>query len=1273
MTSRLFTVLLPFLLFTLVWGKDSIEDLFPSVVQSVFPTEELGILEATGIGQLPDGRIFVHTRDGDIFVFNSKTWEKIDKRFPAEVAQSVLDISNRLWVSGLGFFGWIDDNFNFHSISENHFPNQIDSQIAIPWIYQTGDWMHFGSNKSMFHFRPSDGTTKVTDFGGMFAAYHWITDGELYLSEKDRISKWEDGEFVHHLDWPHKYRAFTGWKYEDKEYYTHADLIFAYKEGELIETLDDPLSKFRGADRIKMEDYVATFTFGGIVKIHPDASLQGRFHPWFHTKIDGRTAYSYAYFGGDELWFLSALAIFRVDLSGKRKHLGLETGYNVTSAWDIETFKEEVFIASATGFRKWDREAKEFILLPENGPDFETDGVWNSGKQLLVSTWVELGSFDDAYTIEKSDGSYQVFAHAHRKGSYWVSFDESARLLDESLEVLEDIKGFKGKITSIIEHQNTLWVTTSGGKLLKANLEDPEPYFREHKIPEIAVDSDSTLQVFRLDDRLFLITGHSLWEFREHEFEAIELFETPDWYWDIPNFSSELGSPVLIQRHKTYEGCRIGKISVDANGTLIWKPHYLTIDAPEGSIRGLRALESIGENTIAIISQPGIELVDLAGFPSDPPSPEKPKVVRSKLEFHEDASPVSKGIYRYETGLPLSIQLHSEDNNHRDPIYFEGLLENRDEAPLRNLTGAFDYHGIRNGKQIFRATAVNAFGVRSEPLVHEISVIPPWYLSSIAYGSYILVFALIIYGAVQIQTRRLKLKSVELQKRVDEQTQELIMANQAKSIFVSNVSHEIRNPMNGLLGLAQTLKVGDVISEDILKRLRRPSLYLYRFLSNVLDFSKFESGGIRFNKTVFDPNELIDSIQAMFATEIEQRKLTFSADYRFTKAPFIVSSQEAIEMILINLVGNAVKYTPQGGEVRLAILNANGSLSISVSDTGVGIPKEEQKKIFKPFEQGKQRSLIHGEKGAGIGLSLVQNGVMQLDGKISLKSEPGNGSVFTIKLPVETQADSDYQGVMDEIRVTGRFLIVEDLEYNLKLFAEMLRGWGAETDEVMTGQKAIEHASHTPYDMIFMDFDLPDMDGSEATRRIRQLKEHRHTAIVGLSAYTDQEFIQKALSGGMDDFQFKPLNPQKIAECIVKYRPKLIEYSIKELSSQSAARSSLRRLKSMADRTESPLDVSLKNYQTTLYELKDELMSSDIGSDAFETVVHQLKGHSALINDQKAVSYWNEIHHASRQGDRMKVMDLMDDFKSVFHHIELQLGALKKLESDFQSMEASAS
>jgi signal transduction histidine kinase/DNA-binding response OmpR family regulator len=368
-------------------------------------------------------------------------------------------------------------------------------------------------------------------------------------------------------------------------------------------------------------------------------------------------------------------------------------------------------------------------------------------------------------------------------------------------------------------------------------------------------------------------------------------------------------------------------------------------------------------------------------------------------------------------------------------------------------------------------------------------------------------------------------------------------ANRAKSTFLSTMSHEIRTPMNAILGYSQLMLRDPTLGLDAkanLKIINRSGEHLLSLIDDVLDMSKIEAGRTEINPTTFALNVLLTDLENMFRLRAEAKGLQFEMSVEDGFVPYVLADEGKIRQALINLLGNAIKFTKNGQillQVRLAkVQDGTLRLTCSVEDTGSGVSEEDQKKLFQPFTQAK--GSLNTQQGTGLGLAISRQHARLMGGDITVSNRPGGGSVFLFEIPVK-QGDA---GVVVKrgapCHVIGlragqevfRILVVDDHMENRRWLIKLLTAIGFSVRGAEDGEEAIVIWKEWKPRLILMDVHMPGMDGLEATRRIKADPQGRETFVVTLTASALDEERRIAKESGADDFLPKPCMENELLE-----------------------------------------------------------------------------------------------------------------------------------------------
>lgn len=371
-------------------------------------------------------------------------------------------------------------------------------------------------------------------------------------------------------------------------------------------------------------------------------------------------------------------------------------------------------------------------------------------------------------------------------------------------------------------------------------------------------------------------------------------------------------------------------------------------------------------------------------------------------------------------------------------------------------------------------------------------------------------------------------------------------ANQAKSLFIAKISHEIRTPLNGIIGFTNLLLENEQDNEkkEMLSLIKTSGETLFKLITDVLDFSKIESGKISIQQYEFDANNLIESTIKSFTLPASKKSLQLTYTNNNQSKNLLIGDKICLQQILVNLLSNAVKYTDKGNihveiDTELGEKSNNIDLIISIKDTGRGISSEKLQNIFSDVFK---IEYTDSNKGSGLGLSIVNSLVKLMNGKIEAESKINQGSVFKVTLPFERsrkfkEIDSSINAKADVLSKDLKILVAEDDLTNQHLIKALAKNKPWNLIVVDNGEKAVHYYQMENFDLILMDIQMPIMNGIEATRSIRKIEKDSksHIPIIALTAYAMEDDKQKCFDAGMDAFLSKPININKLYSTIDKY------------------------------------------------------------------------------------------------------------------------------------------
>jgi len=535
--------------------------------------------------------------------------------------------------------------------------------------------------------------------------------------------------------------------------------------------------------------------------------------------------------------------------------------------------------------------------------------------------------------------------------------------------------------------------------------------------------------------------------------------------------------------------------------------------------------------------------------------------------------------------------------------------------------------------------------------------------------------------------------NVEAKKRYE---QELISARKAaeeasiaKSNFLANMSHEIRTPLNGIVGFANLLAETNLDEKQrkYLSTILKSTEVLLGVINDILDLAKIESGRLQLEYVESNLKAELQSSLMLYEAKAREKNVDYNIFIDDNIADCLVFDPVRLQQVLFNLINNAIKFTPAGGLVSVHIEKVGEDeehqyINFSVKDTGIGIPKEKIEKIFEPFEQS-DVSVTRKYGGTGLGLSISKQLVELMGSKINVESEEGKGSKFYFTLKLKkcvAKATKDAKKTSEIKRYKAKVLVAEDYEVNRLLISEILKKFGIEPEFAFNGREAVEKSLKNNYDLIFMDILMPEMDGIEATKKIRQF--NLDVPIVALTAHAMKNIKDEVLASGMNDYIAKPIKIEEIVRVFETYCSHLAEKSesmkIVESSISETTKSSSKPEKKEQDEKDEKIakDISKlkeelakaeKEYDLTP-EFEKELLETFLTSSKsslnniiaalstgdFETIrqeAHSIKGSARSLGFEEIGELAKDIEYAAR--DRNNEFNYLEHIEKISEYIKL--------------------
>ena len=411
--------------------------------------------------------------------------------------------------------------------------------------------------------------------------------------------------------------------------------------------------------------------------------------------------------------------------------------------------------------------------------------------------------------------------------------------------------------------------------------------------------------------------------------------------------------------------------------------------------------------------------------------------------------------------------------------------------------------------------------------------------------SFVIIFVLLLLLYSLSVSRKKQMEALK-------EAQDANAANIAKTTFLNHMSHDIRTPMNAIVGFTDIAmkRKPDKEVEDCLKKIRQSSEYLMTLINDVLDISRIESGKLEYKPVLVDLRDMTDTVLSIARGYMENRDLNFSVSREELKNPYVMADELRIREVLLNIISNAVKFTKDGGTISFAAENAPGNdenhiiVRYRISDTGIGMSEEFQTRIFDEFSQ-ENNGARTSYKGTGLGMAIAKQYVDLMGGKIEVSSRQGVGSAFTVEIPLliaEHVLTEEKEKLRKDIDLHGlHVLLAEDNDLNAEIAIALLEEKGMIVTRTTDGKSALTQFCNTvprTFDLILMDIMMPEMNGYETTKAIRNLPDRpdgKEIPIIAMTANAFAEDVQAALKAGMDDHVAKPIDMSILISVITKY------------------------------------------------------------------------------------------------------------------------------------------
>lgn len=802
--------------------------------------------------------------------------------------------------------------------------------------------------------------------------------------------------------------------------------------------------------------------------------------------------------------------------------------------------------------------------------------------------------------------------------------------------------GFERPVSSIAEDDaDRLWLGTYGRGVLviPRHPEGPPPRAqragREFGLPE---DETRTFIRSTPDGGIVVFGERSAWFKGTHEPKFAPIVGYPGRnIIALSNFASD-GTAWLAYSSTGSIGAAVAQVVVGEGSPRVIRHAVWNLDAvgPIQSIYAERDAE--GHSVLWLGGFRGIVRHVVTGGPADPQP--KPPLLNAFLRRKTDTELTPATVRVSNSTASMVFEFASPELSRRGTLELQTRIDGIDSdwGPAHVATRELTIG--REGSYTFRVRAVAETGTASPETTFSFVVEPPWWRTLYAYLGALAVLGVSSLIIHRFRIRALRRRNQLLEEKVRERTAELAEASAAKTMFVANMSHDIRNPLNGIVGLALALDETrlDPKQREIVATLRECTTYLSSLVDDVLDFASIEAGRIELRPGPFVPSDLLNSVATTLKTQAQSLGATFSIETDPGLPPALVADAGRVQQILVNYVSNALKYA--GGHIRLCAelpSGQSGEIEFAVLDEGPGISEADQAALFAKFSRldDARRSHI---PGTGVGLASCRLLADQMGGSVGVESQSGKGSRFYLRLPLMIAAEPAAPVLTEASLPPASVLLVEDTDYNAMAAGAVLRRLGLQSDRASSGAEALRLFAEKHYDIILLDRNLGDMEGTEVARRIRQSEtDGMQCLILAVTAYCGAEERKECIEAGMDAFIGKPLTPTKLRKVLIAAGRRLLSSAAIETKEPAVDTSMLEYL---SDGTEQGMASQTERFTAALRESFIELQSirEQAGTHAaLADAAHRVLGQARMVGAIALSEVAQTLETSARAQDKARI------------------------------------
>lgn len=1001
---------------------------------------------------------------------------------------------------------------------------------------------------------------------------------------------------------------------------------------------------------------------GGLVIVGADGSLDQTL-----TEKDGlptNSIFSLFVDHGHELWATSHASLFRISLGSASTFFGARSGLPAQPIRKIVRTEGKIAVASNNTIFESNPEVSHFESL-----DAIPRRMWElqpipDGLLVAGAAGVMKVSAGKATVVHVTPQDVNVLVPARSEpGSMLVG--EGSQIIQlaadgKSRVLIDRLPGFATTVAE--DNHGRIWLGTSTQGILVAEPHATKPVEAGAAGPafDLPEDFGPARVVATADGTVLAFSAAGGWMLNPNSTRFVPIEKFPSW--GTTAVSVVAGDQTLWVLHPAtaQRSATAARISIQGERAF-WQPHAVDGLWNLGRPESILAEPGADGATVLWIGGATGLLRHVVAHGPVAPAPGAPLLrALARLADTDAWEPITRPL-PFSTRA-IAFDFAAPELARQPALHLETLLDGVDQHWMpADATSRRELTALREGRYTFQVRVVAETGVGSPATVSHFEISPPWWRTGAALAGALLALGPTGYGLYFWRVRTLRRRNAELEAKVRERTAQLAQASAAKTEFVAHMSHDIRNPLNGIVGLALALEDTplNLRQGELVATLRECTTYLSTLVDDVLDFARIEAGAVELRPGPFSPHDLLLSIAAMFKMEAIASGASLQVETDPHLPTAYVGDAGRIQQILVNFLTNALKYA--GGRIKLTATipaGAKEEIEFAVTDEGPGISPEGQRMLFVKFSR---LPGAHSQEITGTGLGLASCRLLagMMSGSVGVRSRPGHGARFFLRLPLEIiparPLDSGGIPLAVPLLPTCTVLLVEDTNYNAWAATAVLSKFGLTCERASTGAEALNLFAEKRHHLVLLDRNLPDMDGIEVARRIRALETKGPRAILlAVTAYCTNEDRTLCLNAGMDAFVGKPLTPEKLRRVLSAAGRRHLAAASMHLSPDVAAPSvDVSLLEFISDGTNQGLSRQIELFLAALTEAEKKLTAAASQTDFTQLAeaAHGVLSHARLIGSSALATAAAGLELAARAQDQTAFDDLLPVVRREIHSL----------------------